>query len=183
MLKRICVFCGSSDGGRPAYTEAAEALGAALADRGQTLVYGGARVGLMGAVARAALDAGGDVIGVMPRGIVEREVAYERLTDLRVVRDMAERKALMDQLSDGFVALPGGFGTLDELSEMLVAAQLGWHAKPMGLLNVAGYYDGALAWIARAVEDGFIPARHAELLHVAPRPDALLDALDAAERA
>jgi len=143
-LRRLCVFTGSSAGVRPEYREAARDLGRLLAQRGIGLVYGGARVGLMGAVADAALEAGGVVIGVIPQGLVAKEIAHTGLTELRVVASMHERKAMMADLADGFVALPGGWGTLEEFFEVLTWAQLGLHAKPCGLLNVGGYFDGLL---------------------------------------
>ncbi len=178
----ICVFCGSSPGRRPEHGEAAVGFGRALAARGHTLVYGGARVGLMGQLAQAVLDGGGPVIGVMPRMLVEREKALHELGDLRVVESLAERKALMVELADAFVALPGGLGTLDELFEVLVQAQLGGPDKPCGLLNTLGYYDPVLAWVSRAVQDGFVPAAHGRLLRVASRPEDLLDAVTGVDR-
>ncbi|HUW13230.1 MAG TPA: TIGR00730 family Rossman fold protein, partial [Anaerolineae bacterium] len=140
-MERICVFCGSSPGSRPEFVEAAVQLGEDLARRGITLVYGGGRVGMMGALARGALDAGGEVIGVIPRDLVDQEVAYTDLLDLRVVDTMHERKALMVELAQGFIALPGGLGTLEEFAEVLTWAQLGIHRKPCGVLNVCHYYD------------------------------------------
>ena len=141
MIQRICVFCGSSDGAKPEYLDAATELGKQLAATNIGLVYGGASVGLMGAVADAVLAAGGEVTGVMPRSLVEREVAHSKLRDLRVVGSMHERKALMTELADAFIALPGGLGTLEEFFEVWTWAQLGEHTKPLGMLNVAGYYD------------------------------------------
>jgi len=166
-------------GNRPAYTEAAQAVGRALVQRGWGLVYGGGRVGLMGVVAEAVLAGGGEVIGVIPGAFVEREVAHHGITDLRVVRTMHERKALMAELSDGFIALPGGYGTLDEFCEIITWAQLGIHAKPCALLNCRGYFDAFLAQLDRAASDGFVqPAMRALVLSEAG-PEALLEALAA----
>ncbi len=152
----VCVFCGSSDGARPAYAAAASALGRTLAERGLTLVYGGSNVGMMRALADAALRAGGRVVGVIPEQLVGWERAHRGVTDLRVVGSMHERKALMVELSDAFVALPGGVGTLDELFEVLTWAQLGLHHKPCGLLDVEGYFDDLVRLIDRARRDGFL---------------------------
>ncbi|MCX6597149.1 MAG: TIGR00730 family Rossman fold protein [Acidobacteria bacterium] len=162
--RRICVFCGSSLGRRPEYAQAAAALGTLLAERGLALVYGGANVGLMGIVADACLAVGGEVIGVMPRLLVEKEVAHTGLSKLHVVESMHERKALMAELSDAFIAIPGGFGTLDELCEILTWAQLGLHHKPTGLLNVAGYFAGLIALLDHAVAEQLLKPRHRELL-------------------
>jgi len=177
-MKRICVFCGSSPGARPAYRHLARALAGELLARGLGLVYGGASVGLMGEVATAMLEGGGEVIGVIPRALVDREVAYQALTDLRVVGSMHERKALMAELSDGFVALPGGFGTLEELFEVLTWGQLGLHGKPCGLLNVDGYYDPLLSFLQHAHREGFVRAKHLELVLADSEPAGLLDALE-----
>src|SRR6516164_2274986 len=147
MLKRICVFCGSSVGDRPIYLQAALELGRAIAERRLGLVYGGGHIGLMGVLADAVLSGGGEVIGVIPQALVDRELAHTGVTELRVVETMHQRKALMADLSDGFLALPGGFGTGDELFEILTWAQLGLHAKPIGVLNVGGYFDPLLAWL------------------------------------
>jgi len=152
----IAVFCGSSDGGRPEYAEAAAELGAVIARSGLTLVYGGSNVGLMRALADAALAAAGRVVGVIPEHLVARERAHRVVTELHVVASMHERKALMASRSDAFVALPGGFGTFEEFLEVLTWSQLGIHGKPCGLLNVAGYYDHLLAMFDRAVQDGFV---------------------------
>jgi uncharacterized protein (TIGR00730 family) len=176
-LKRLCVFAGSSGGARPAYRTAAESLGRELARRDIELVYGGAHVGLMGAVADAVLTAGGRVIGVIPSSLVAKEVAHHGLTDLRVVSSMHERKALMADLSDGFLALPGGWGTWEELFEVLTWAQLGLHRKPCGVLNVDGYFDGLLAFVEHAVAEGFVRREHGQMLLVALEPVALLDQL------
>jgi uncharacterized protein (TIGR00730 family) len=179
VLRRVCVFCGSKHGVRPEYTEAARAMGAALAAAGIGLVYGGGRVGLMGVVADAVLDAGGEVIGVIPDHMSDREIAHYGLTDLRVVGSMHERKALMYELSDGFVALPGGLGTLEELFEITTWSQLGLHAKPTGLLDVAGFYTPLVRFLDQLVTEGFIAVRHRRLLRVADKPSALLEQLAA----
>ena len=163
-MKRLCVFCGSSPGNTPAYLEAARNLGRTLAREGIALVYGGARVGTMGAVADAVLEAGGEAIGVIPEALVAREVAHTGLTELHVVVSMHERKALMADLADGFVALPGGFGTFEEIMEVTTWAQLGMHHKPCGLLNVSGYYDHFKVFIDRAVMEGFIRPEHRAML-------------------
>jgi uncharacterized protein (TIGR00730 family) len=170
---RICVFCGASPGRDPAYAELAWEVGAGLAGRGIGLVYGGGRVGLMGAVADAALAAGGEVIGVIPSRLVDRELAHRGVTDLRVVDTLHERKAMMAELSEGFIALPGGYGTLEELAEVISWAQLDLHTKPIGLLG-HGYWDGLLAWMDHAVAEGFITPDHRALVAVDPDLDALL---------
>jgi uncharacterized protein (TIGR00730 family) len=172
---RICVFCGSNSGSRSAYTKAAVDLGRWLAQEKLSLVYGGGRVGLMGSIADAVLEEGGEVIGVIPESLVRREVAHTGLTDLRVVQTMHERKALMAELSDAFIALPGGFGTLDEFCEILTWAQLGLHKKPCGLLNVEGYFDPLLALFDRAVDDGFLHSKHRSMLITAGDPERLLE--------
>jgi uncharacterized protein (TIGR00730 family) len=177
VLRRICVFCASSAGVRAVHRDSARALGTAIVEKGLELVYGGAKVGLMGVVAEAALAAGGTVIGVMPRSMVEREIAHTGLSDLRVVSSMHERKATMERLSDGFVTLPGALGTLDETCEMLTWGQLGLHAKPCGLLNVDGYYDPFLALLDIAVAEGFLRPAHRAMVLVEPAPDALLERL------
>lgn len=178
-LRRVCVFCGSKHGVRPEYTEAARAMGAALAAAGIDLVYGGGRVGLMGEVADAVLDAGGEVIGVIPHHMSDREIAHYGLTDLRIVGSMHERKTLMYELSDGFVALPGGLGTLEELFEITTWSQLGLHAKPTGLLDVDGFYGPLVVFLDRLVSEGFVAERHRRLLRVADTPAAILDRLAA----
>ena len=172
--RRVCVFCGSSLGRRPEYAQAAATLGTLMAEQGVALVYGGAKVGLMGVVAEACLAAAGEVIGVMPRLLVEKEVAHHGLTQLHVVESMHARKALMADLSDAFIALPGGFGTLDELCEILTWAQLGLHRKPAGLLNVAGYFDGLVTLLAHAVEEQLLKPAHRDLLLVHRDPAHLL---------
>ncbi len=173
-MNAICVFCGSSPGNDPAYAEAASQLGRTLAERNTTLVYGGGHVGLMGVVADAALGAGGEVIGVMPKSLVEREIGHTGLTKLHVVHSMHERKALMSRLSAGFIALPGGNGTLEEFFEVLTWAQLGEHYKPCGLLNVAGYYDPLLTVFDQMVERAFLKEEHRELVLVEEDPASLL---------
>ena len=180
-MKRVCVFAGSSAGVRPEYMAAATDLGRVLGARGIGLVYGGARVGLMGAVADAVLTGGGAVIGVIPRALVEKEVAHSGLTELRVVTTMHERKALMADLSDAFIALPGGWGTLDEFFEILTWAQLGLHRKPCGLLNAQGYFDRLLAFLDHTVEQGFVRREHQSMISVSDSPATLLDALVAYE--
>ena len=173
----VCVFCGAGDGRLPQFGEAAEALGTELAHRGLGLVYGGASVGLMGRVADAVLAAGGTAVGVLPSKLRDKEIAHTGLTALHIVDTLEERKKLMFDLSDAFAALPGGLGTLDELSEVLTWAQLGYHDKPMGLLNVAGYFDHLLAYLDRGVSDGLLKARHLARLRTADSPAALLDQL------
>ena len=176
-MKSLCVFCGSSSGTEAAYDEAASALGLALAAGGITLVYGGGRVGLMGVVADAALGAGGEVVGVIPRALLEREIAHTGLTDLRVVGSMHKRKALMSELSEGFIALPGGTGTLEEFFEVLTWAQLGEHRKPCGLLNAGRYYDPLLAVFDHMVQQGFLSEEHRAMVLVETEPEALLEAI------
>lgn len=164
-LHRVCVFCGSNYGARDQYSDAATKLGSLLAEHGIGLVYGGARVGLMGVVADAALAAGGEVIGVMPQALVDREIAHSNLTKLHIVHSMHERKQMMADLSDAFVALPGGFGTFEEFCEVLTWNQIGIHNKPCGILNTLGYYDGLLAMFNHGVQERFIPpAHHAAIL-------------------
>jgi uncharacterized protein (TIGR00730 family) len=173
-MKRLCVFCGSSPGASPIYLEGARGVGQLLAARGIGLVYGGGRVGLMGAIADSALAAGGEVIGVIPHGLLVREVGHTDLRDLRVVGSMHERKALMADLADGFMALPGGIGTLEEFCEILTWAQLGVHGKPVGLLDLNGYYAPLLALLDHMVAQGFMrPTDRARVL-VATTPEDLL---------
>jgi uncharacterized protein (TIGR00730 family) len=160
MAKRIGVFCGSSCGAHPGYAEAARALARHLADRGIGIVYGGGKVGLMGALADAALASGGEIIGVIPRSLESKELAHTGLPDLRVVGSMHERKALMAELSDAFIALPGGYGTFEEFCEVLTWTQLGFHRKPCGILNVKGYYDPLLKLFDHAVAEGFVKTAH-----------------------
>jgi len=176
-MKALCIFAGSNAGSNPSYAETARVLGEALARRGITLVFGGGRVGLMGAASQGARTAGGKVIGVIPSALQRKELAYDGvdLTELIVVRSMHERKARMAELSDGFVALPGGFGTFEEICEMITWAQLGIHRKPCGLIDVGGYFDGLLAQFDRAVADGLLRAGHRGLLVSEPDPERLLD--------
>lgn len=176
-MKSVCVYCGSSVGNQAAYAQAAQALGTAAAARGLRVVFGGGRVGLMGAVADAALAAGGEVEGVIPRRLVDRELAHTGLTRLHVVDTMLERKELMASLSDAFVALPGGIGTLDELFETLTWTQLGIHLKPSGLLDVDGYWRPLTEMLQQQVERGFLRRPWQELLQVGDDAGALLDAL------
>lgn len=174
-MRRVCVFCGSSPGADPGYAALARRTGALLAGRGLTLVYGGGGIGLMGALADAALAAGGHVIGVIPEALATREVAHAGLPDLRVVPSMHARKALMAELADAFMALPGGLGTFEELFEILTWAQLGLHAKPCGVVNAYGYYDPLVALLDRAEVAGFIRPEHRALVLVEDGPEALLD--------
>jgi uncharacterized protein (TIGR00730 family) len=175
-VHRVCIFTGSRDAARE-HRVAAETTGRAIARRGRGLVYGGASVGLMGAVADAALAAGGEVEGVIPESMVKKELAHGGLTKLHVVGSMHERKALMHSLSDAFLALPGGFGTLDETFEAITWLQLGLHAKPVGLLDVAGFYQPLARWIERAVADGFVPHEHAARVFLLADVEAMLEAL------
>lgn len=179
-MTSLCVFCGSSPGARPQYRDAAEALGAELARRGIRLVYGGGHVGLMGIVADAVLSTGGAVIGVITEGLQAREVGHADLPDLRVVATMHERKAMMASLADAFVALPGGAGTLDEFFEAWTWLQLGIHRKPVGLLNIEGYYDPLLAFLDRGVEDRFIRAEYLDALVIDTAVGRLIDRLEQA---
>lgn len=176
-MKSIAVYCGASPGASPLYAEAARAMGRALVEHNIGLVYGGGNVGLMGVIADEVLRHGGEATGVIPRQLVERELAHAGLTRLFVVKDMHERKAMMADLSDGFIAMPGGMGTLEELFEMLTWSQLGIHAKPVGLLNVAGYYDMLAGFIGHAQQEGFIRAQHAALMMAEAEPDALIKRL------
>ena len=177
-MRRVAVYCGSNPGTRPAYGAAARRLGAELGARRLGLVYGGGNVGLMGILADAALAAGGEVIGVIPRALQLRELAHPRLTELRVVRSMHERKALMAELADGFVALPGGLGTLEEMFEILTWAQLGMHTKPAGLLNVCHYYDNLLDFVNHAVREQFVKPEHGQMLQVDGDAAVLLAKMD-----
>jgi uncharacterized protein (TIGR00730 family) len=174
-MKRICVFAGSSSGGCSDYATAARELGNALVFRHLGLVYGAGDIGLMGVLADTVLELGGDVIGVIPRALVNREVAHHRLTELRVVSSMHDRKAQMEELSDGFVVLPGGFGTLEEFLEILTWAQLGIHSKPCGLLNIAGYYDTLLEFLDQTVEAQFVKQENRDLVIVEENAATLLD--------
>ena len=176
-MKRVCVFCGSSPGAQPVYCESAREVGTLLARQGIGLVYGGAQVGVMGAVADGVLQAGGEVIGIIPRSLVRKEVAHAGLEDLRIVGSMHERKAQMAELADGFLALPGGCGTFEELFEILTWAQIGIHRKPIALLNVAHYYDPLLALLDHAVQERFVHPEHRRLLLTDTDPERLLDAM------
>jgi uncharacterized protein (TIGR00730 family) len=175
MTKRICVFCGSNPGARAAYAESAVSLAKLLVERGFGIVYGGSNVGLMGILADTALKAGGEVVGVIPQSLVEKEVAHRGITRLHVVATMHERKALMAELAGGFIALPGGFGTFDELCEILTWAQLGIHRKPCGILNVEGYFDGLLSFFDHAVEERLLKPAHRSIVISDRQPEALLD--------
>lgn len=179
-FRRICVYCGSSPG-RPVYAEAARSLGTYLADQGIGLVYGGGRVGLMGILADAALAAGGEVYGVIPDKLRELELGHEGLTELFVTDSMHARKLIMAQLADAFVAMPGGYGTLEELFEVTTWTQLEYHSKPVGLLNVEGFFDPLLAYVAHAANEGFIRPLHRELIQAAPEPADLLGRLATVE--
>ena len=163
-MRAICVYCGSNPGNRSEYAAAAQALGRLLVDEGIRLVYGGGRVGLMGVIAEAVMAAGGEAIGIIPAALDRREIAHRGVTELRIVGSMHERKALMNELSDGFIALPGGFGTFEELCEMLTWSQLGIHDKPVGLLNVTGFYDPFLRLLDHAVAERFLHPDHRSLL-------------------
>jgi len=175
LIRSICVFCGASSGNDPRYAAAAAATGERLANRGIRVVFGGGRRGLMGAVADAALAAGGEVIGIIPQGLVDRELAHTGLTELRIVATLHERKAVMADLADAFIALPGGLGTLEELAEVLSWAQLELHAKPIGLLDVGSYFDALDAFLDHALAEGFVTERHRRLLLRDDDVDRLLD--------
>ncbi|MDB6445150.1 MAG: TIGR00730 family Rossman fold protein [Mesorhizobium sp.] len=176
-LASVCIFCGASTGANPAYREAAQALGRALAERKLTLVYGGGAVGLMGIVADAALAAGGEVIGIIPQSLKDKEIGHSGLTRLEVVDGMHARKARMAELSDAFIALPGGLGTLEELFEVWTWGQLGYHGKPLGLLEVNGFYSKLTGFLDHIVEEGFVRPPHRDMLQVSESPHNLLDAL------
>lgn len=176
-MKRVCIFCGSKAGNRPIYAEQARELARLLVARGMGMVFGAGHIGLMGVLADEMLRAGGTAIGVIPQALVDKELAHRGLTHLHVCDTMHQRKALMADLSDAFVALPGGFGTADELFEILTWSQLGLHAKPIGLLNTAGYFDSLLAWLEQTAREGFMKEKHRRLLLVAAEPGILLDAL------
>jgi uncharacterized protein (TIGR00730 family) len=178
VIRSVCVYCGSSSGGDPAFAAATRELAEQLAGRGARIVYGGAAVGLMGTLADTALAAGGTVIGVMPQALIDREIGHRGLTELHVVGSMHERKALMAELADAFVALPGGIGTLEELIEAYTWSQLGLHAKPLGVLNVNGYYDALAAFLDHAVRSRFLRAEHRAVLSVEADAGALLERLD-----
>jgi len=173
-MKRICVFCGSSPGAGPDYLQAAEQLGHLLASRNIGLVYGGGKVGTMGKIAESVLKKGGEVTGVIPKALVDRELAFTGLTDLRVVGSMHERKALMAELSDGFIALPGGLGTIEEFFEVVTWAQLGMHPKPCGLLNIKHYYNKLLDFLDHTVNEKFVELEHRSMILVEEDPEKLL---------
>ena len=173
-LETVCVFCGSRAGSRPSYVEAAKLMGKEISRRGLGLVYGGGRVGLMGVLADAALEEGGEVVGVIPKALVAREIAHRDLTELHVVGSMHERKRLMADLSDGFVTLPGGYGTLEEFCEVLSWAQLGIHRKPCGLLDVDGFWEPLVMLLDKAVAEGFAPSNHRSLVLAEQEPRTLL---------
>jgi hypothetical protein len=179
-MKSIAVYCGASLGANPLYAEAAAALARALVEHNIGLVYGGGKVGLMGVIADEVLRLGGEATGVIPRALLEREVGHAGLTRQFVVKDMHERKAMMSELSEGFIAMPGGMGTLEELFEMLTWSQLGIHCKPVGLFNVDRFYDGLVAFVRHQQEQGFVRPQHAALMLVEPEPDALIRRLRAA---
>ncbi len=178
-MRSLCVFCGSSSGWNTDYITAAGHMGRRIAERGLTLVYGGAKVGLMGAVADAALNAGGEVIGVLPEALQRKELAHTGLTRLEVVSSMHERKARMAELSDGFIALPGGAGTLEEIFEIWTWGQLGFHGKPAGFLNVAGYYDKLAEFLDHTVTEAFVKPVHRDMLMFDDNPETLLDGMAA----
>jgi uncharacterized protein (TIGR00730 family) len=178
-MQRVCVFCGSSPGSHATYLLAAEALGRRLVERGIGLVYGGAGVGLMGRLAETVLAGGGEVIGVIPEALVRMEVAHPVIPDLRVVGSMHERKAVMAELADGFIAMPGGLGTVEEILEILTWGQLGIHEKPCGVLNVRGYFETLVGFLDHAVDQLFIKAEHRDLVLVADEPERLLDLFEA----
>lgn len=178
-MKRLAIYCGSATPADPVYIDNARFVGRTLAQRGIGVVYGGGRLGLMGAIADSALEAGGEVIGVIPQALVDAEVAHRGCTELHVVRTMHERKQAFTDLSDGFITLPGGTGTMDELWEAMSWAQIGYHAKPVGLLNVAGYYDGLIEFVGKMGDVGFLRAQHRSILIVDDQLDGLLDQMAA----
>lgn len=179
-IRKLCVFCGSSKGHNPVYARAAEQLGLQLAAQEITLVFGGGRVGLMGVLANSVLTAGGRAIGVMPKSLVEKEIAHKSLTELHIVDSMHERKALMADLADAFLLLPGGFGSWEEFCETFTWLQLGIHRKPCGILNVSGYYDSLFAQASRAVSEGFLHVSHLETLVIETDPNQILGRLTTA---
>jgi len=179
-MKTLAVYCGAAHGVNPVYADAARLLARAMVDHNISLVYGGGKVGLMGVIADEVLRLGGEATGVIPRALVEREVGHAGLTRLFVVKDMHERKAMMADLSEGFIAMPGGMGTLEELFEMVTWAQLGIHAKPIGLLNVNGFYDGLRAFVGHQVAEGFVRPEHENLMIADSDPDLLIQRLRAA---
>jgi uncharacterized protein (TIGR00730 family) len=176
-ISNICVYCGSSSGVQPIYKEAATEMGMEIAARGLTLVYGGGKVGLMGAVADGALAAGGRVVGVMPQALVDKEIAHKGLSELHVVASMHERKAKMAELSHAFVAMPGGFGTFEEIFEVMTWAQLGYHEKACAILNIAGFYDTLIGFVRHAITEGFIGAGHFAAFLISTSPAEMLDTI------
>jgi len=176
-MKSLCVYCGASPGHSPAYTIAAKQLAVTLVNQDIALVYGGGNVGLMGVIADEVLALGGKVTGVIPQALVDKEVGHTGLTQLHIVDNMHQRKALMAELSDGFIAMPGGIGTLEELFEVMTWAQLGFHQKPIGLLNVSGFYDGLLHFLEHTRQQGFLRASHLDILLSSPEPNDLLQQL------
>ena len=180
-MKRLCVYCGSSSGRHPVYAQVARQLARAMVNRNIDLVYGGASVGIMGEIANAVLEEGGDVIGIIPKGLFKKEVAHTGVTELREVDSMHERKSLMADLSDGFIALPGGFGTIEEIFEIITWSQLGMHRKPCGLLNVCHYYDKLIGFLDHAVTEQFIKAAHHSTILMDECPDALLEKFEVYE--
>jgi uncharacterized protein (TIGR00730 family) len=173
-MKSIAVYCGASLGANPLYADAARALARALVEHNIGLVYGGGKVGLMGVIADEVLRLGGEATGVIPRALLEREVGHPALTRMFVVKDMHERKAMMSDLAEGFIAMPGGMGTLEELFEMVTWSQLGIHNKPIGLYNVGGFYDGLVSFVGHLRDEGFVRPQHADLMLLEPDPDALV---------
>jgi uncharacterized protein (TIGR00730 family) len=180
-IKSVCVYCGSNFGTDPIYTEAAKAMGRTLAERGLRLVYGGGQVGLMGVVADACIDAGGEVTGVIPDFLHHKEIAHPRVQDMHIVTSMHERKLMMADNADAFIAMPGGLGTLEELFEVWTWSQLGRHKKPVGLLNMKGYWDKLTGFLDHMREEGFVEGRHRDMLVQGETPDAVLAALEAYE--
>jgi uncharacterized protein (TIGR00730 family) len=180
-LQSVCVFCGSNPGRDPVYERAARTMGETLAARRIKLIYGGGGIGLMGAIANATMNAGGEVIGVIPHALRQKELAYHKLTELHVVDTMHQRKQMMADLTQGFIAMPGGFGTFEELCETITWAQLGLHNKPIGMLNVNGYYDRMLAMFDHATAEGFVSQRHRQMICASPDPNLLLDEMMAYE--
>jgi uncharacterized protein (TIGR00730 family) len=178
-MKRLCVYCGSSSGGQPDYVRVARQLARSMVNRNIDLVYGGASVGIMGEIANAVLEEGGDVIGIIPKGLFIKEVAHTGITDLREVGSMHERKSLMADLSDGFIALPGGFGTIEEILEIITWSQLGMHRKPCGMLNVCHYYDKLIDFLDHAVSEQFIKTTQRSTILIDECPDALLEKFEA----
>ncbi|MFU8804536.1 MAG: TIGR00730 family Rossman fold protein [Bradymonadaceae bacterium] len=176
-MNTICVFCGSSPGNDPAYIAGAKAMGAAMASRSLKLVYGGSGIGMMGAIANAVLEGGEEVIGVIPKALATKERAHQGITEIHVVSSMHERKAMMADLAGAFVAMPGGMGTLEELCEIITWAQLGIHTKPIGLLNLRGYFDGFKAFLGHMVDQGFLASYHRDLVVIRSEPDELIEAL------